>query len=245
MKNTCKDKAKLPASFRDLGMQENIAAIFDVAGMTPAKMIDKAREYGLYDHLTKKKDGKLHLSIKNPWEEDTLIPTGMEAGRVVGSDRYGIGWMDAHDAGHLRVNFHEVGIPYLSDYIRDDASKQCERIEREFEMPYLEGSFNMDSDAERRVRKCVRELCLEHYEHMEMIHANPEPTAEKLVELIGREFPCWIDDYNRLLAKARENEGRELKVFHDPLMGILRQLSRWSEVSRLVEEAFYVQGQQS
>lgn len=245
MKNTCKDKAKLPASFRDLGMQENIAAIFDVAGMTPAKMIYLVREYGLCGHLTQKEDGKFHLSIKNPWEEDTLIPTGMEAGRVVGSDRYGIGWMVAHDAGHLRVNFYEVGIPYLSDYIRDDAPKQFGRIKREFEMPYLEGSYNMNDDAESYVQKCIGRLCHEHYEHMEMIHANPEPTAEKLVELISREFPRWIDDYNRLLAKVRENERRKLGVYHDPLADILRKMSLRREVVCLVEEAFYVQGQQS
>lgn len=242
MKMTCKSKSELPSSFRDLGMQENIAAIFDAAGMTPKNMIDKAREYGINNKLARMDDGRFHLAVAEIRDEETLIPTGLEAKMVIGNPPGGgIGWTHALDAGHLRVNFYQVGIPYLSDYIREDACKQFERIESEFYLSYLQGTYYVDSPLMQRVYRCAKEFCLEHYDILENIHADSNPTIRKLRRILKSDYgPRCLASYNKLLAQARKSKKKEAKSYNDTLMSILRSLSGYESFCCLAEKAFFV-----
>ena len=242
MKSTCKNKADLPSSFRDLGMKEDIAAIFDAAGMTPKSMIDQARTYGINNELVRMDDGRFHLSVKNIRDEETLIPTGLKAEMVIGNPPGGgIGWTHALDAGHLRVNFYQVGVPYLTDYIREDAHEQLERIERDYYLAFLHGTFYVGRDLVCHVYGCTLKLCLEHYDDLETIQANPNPTVRQLRKLMKQHYhPNHLVAYNKLLAEARKSKEKESKNYNDVLMDILRELSNYGSIYHLAEEAFSV-----
>ena len=242
MKMTCKSKSELPSSFRDLGMQENIAAIFDAAGMTPKNMIDKARKYGIDNELARMDDGRFHLAVTEIRDEETLIPTGLEAKMVIGNPPGGgIGWTHALDAGHLRVNFYQVGIPYLSDYIREDAREQFKRIRREFYLSYLHGTFYVARVLTRRVYLHMEELCLKHYDVLENIHADPNPTIRRLRQTLKKNYrPECLASYNKLLAEARKSKEKKAENYDDSLMSILRDLSGYESFCCLAEKAFFV-----
>ena len=244
---TCKRIEELPDSFRDLGMQDNIAAIFDAAKVTPKTMLKQARDTALSDELIFKEDGRCYLNARYPRQWEKLIPTGLEARRVVGNVGDGIGWTDAYDAGHLRVNFFMVGVPYLADFIRKDSRAQFERIQGEYYPLFIHGSFYMDNNTIRHLYHQVMEYCILHYDCMEKIHINQEPTEKKLRELFEKSrYAGRLEEYDKYLAAARACKGKfkgtaELPRYPEALMNILRSFSQWSEVYGLIDTSLYVQ----
>ena len=175
----CRAAPDLPEKFRELGVPENVAIFFEVAGKAPQDLLNTIRRHSFYKNSIHYEAGKCFLAedYGNPLDFYTEISTGLEK-CYVAQLHYSDTWSGYSAGSALRINFTEVATPYLSRWIRQDAPELFEKLLDIFR----EGVFMYRSHIYSEHYRAIREYCLEHYEEMEKIRVNEGIVEKSLIK---------------------------------------------------------------
>ena len=177
----CRAAPDLPEKFRELGVPENVAIFFEVAGKAPQDLLNTIRRHSFYKNSIHYEAGKCFLAedYGNPLDFYTEISTGLEK-CYVAQLHYSDTWSGYSAGSALRINFTEVATPYLSRWIRQDAPELFEKLCNIL----AEGVFMYEGHTYSTYRRIILEYCLEHYEEMEKIEVNEGVVEESLLKFL-------------------------------------------------------------